>query len=198
MGQAGPAKIALLAALVVLGPLAWAGQESPRLAGDVVSIHQADFVGNRRVVVGGTYLDFTSPMFGGGTVRLSDLVGPKVVLLQFWGIRCAPCLEEMKFLNRLQDEYGPSGLQVLGVNVDKMSPNLIAAAMEGRNAAAHYPVALDPEMQVAKNYTRWLVPVTVLIDRQGIVAAMHTGYRPDLDAIITAEVKQVLWRPYDP
>ncbi len=193
------ARCALFAAWGLLGVAAGGGALALALEGEVVPIVKPNLAGGDRVTVGSQYADFACRTLGGGEVRLSEVVGSKVVLLQFWGIRCAPCLEEMKFLSLLQDEYGSRGLQVFGVNVDRAGPDVIVAAMAGRNAAPRYPILLDPELQAARRYTKWLVPVTVLIDRQGTVVAIHTGYRAELDAVIKAEVEEILGRtPYVP
>jgi thiol-disulfide isomerase/thioredoxin len=42
----------------------------------------------------------------------------RVVLVNFWATWCVPCREEFPDLSRLQQNYGPRGLQVLGVSTD--------------------------------------------------------------------------------
>ena len=49
---------------------------------------------------------------------LGSIVGDKVVVLAFWSIYCKPCVEEISSLIRLQDEFGGSDLEVIGVNTD--------------------------------------------------------------------------------
>jgi thiol-disulfide isomerase/thioredoxin len=41
-----------------------------------------------------------------------------VVLVNFWATWCVPCREEFPDLSRLQQNYGPRGLQVIGVSTD--------------------------------------------------------------------------------
>lgn len=147
-----------------------------------------------KVEVGRPYFDFTAPELMGGTVRLSSLVGKKVVLLQFWGIRCAPCLAEMEFLVGLQSRYRGRGLQVVGVNTDRASPAQLTEALVAREIEPVYPHVLDPNLTIARHYTQWLIPVTVLIDRSGVVRAVHTGYKPELAGAIEAEVEALLGR----
>jgi thiol-disulfide isomerase/thioredoxin len=45
----------------------------------------------------------------------------RVVLVNFWATWCVPCREEFPDLSRLQRDYGPRGLQVLGVSIDLAS-----------------------------------------------------------------------------
>jgi peroxiredoxin len=150
--------------------------------------------GNGKVEVGAPYFDFAAPTITGEEVRLSTLVGPKVVLLQFWGIRCAPCLAEFGFLADLQQRYGERGLQVIGVNTDRVNAQQLTQAMEVRKLTPPYPTVMDPDFGISKNYTNYLIPVSVLIDREGIVQAVHTGYKPKLDALIVGEVERLLER----
>jgi len=188
----------VLGAALVLG--ACAGVRSPEKApepapeGDVVPVAAANPLENGKVEVGGPYFDFVAPELMGGTVRLADLVGQKVVLLQFWGIRCAPCLAEMEFLVRLQAKYRDQGLQVVGVNTDRATPAQLTDALVSRKIEPAYPHVLDPEFAISKHYTRWLIPVSVLIDRSGVVRAIHTGYKPELEGAIEAEVQALLGR----
>src|SRR5918997_3665607 len=52
----------------------------------------------------------------GRRVRLEDLRG-QVVVLDFWATYCPPCREEIPHLVKLQKEFGPKGLKVIGLNV---------------------------------------------------------------------------------
>src|SRR5256886_11475985 len=58
--------------------------------------------------------------------KLSDYKG-KVVVLDFYATWCEPCRAETPRLVQLQKDYGPSGLQVIGLNVG------------GENDRAHVP-----------------------------------------------------------
>lgn len=140
---------------------------------------------------GKPYLDFTAPKVGGGELRLSDYVGRKVVVLQFWGVRCAPCLAEMAFLSDLQRKH-PEGLQVIGVNTDRAAEPQLRQAMASRNIAASFPLVADPTFYASGHYTQWLVPVSVLIDRKGVIRAVHTGYNAALGASLQGEIEDLL------
>jgi cytochrome c biogenesis protein CcmG, thiol:disulfide interchange protein DsbE len=51
----------------------------------------------------------------GQPVNLADFRG-KVVLVNFWATRCAPCIEELPSMQRVQDKLGRDGFKVLAVN----------------------------------------------------------------------------------
>ncbi len=181
-----------LAGVLVVALLA--GCAAVRPEGDVVRVEAPAPPADGKVKVGQGYFDFTARDLAGREMRLSSLVGPKVVLLQFWGIRCAPCLAEMGFLSDLQDRLGPRGLQVIGVNTDRVDAGALARAMRERGLEPSYPIVLDADFSISRHYTNWLIPVTVLIDRRGVVRVIHTGYKPELGEKIARDVAQTLGR----
>ena len=163
-----------------------------RPEGEVVPVEAPTPRESGKVAVGQPYFDFSGPLLTGGQFSLSEAVGQQVVLLQFWGIRCGPCLQEFRLLERLYDTYRARGLLVVGVNTDGLDLAKLTRAMADRGVSPSYPVVLDREFSAATHYTHWLVPVSVLIDRHGVVRAVHTGYKPELDAAIETELVEIL------
>ncbi len=69
--------------------------------------------------------DFAFVDLAGGRHKLSDYRG-KVVLLDFWGTWCGPCIAEMKELDPLYEKYRARGFEVIGMNMEKTSGRLTA------------------------------------------------------------------------
>jgi peroxiredoxin len=132
--------------------------------------------GKEKFKVGDKATDFTCVDLDGGQVTLSSFQGKKVVLLNFWGVRCSACIEEMPHLNKLQDKYGGKDLVVLGVNTDGVDSTVIREAMKDGTIDPNYTFLLDQEFAVTDTYTNFLVPLTLVIDKKGIVQYIHTGY----------------------
>jgi len=86
--------------------------------------------------------DFTLESLEGRSVRLSSLRG-KAVLLNFWATWCAPCKIETPWLVEFQKQYGPEGLQVVGVAMDDSSKEDIAKF--AKDMGMNYPVLLGKE-----------------------------------------------------
>ncbi len=86
--------------------------------------------------------DFTLEALDGKNMRLSDFRG-KAVLLNFWATWCAPCKIEMPWFVDLQKEYGPQGLQIVGVAMDDSSKEDIAKF--AREMGVNYPVLIGKE-----------------------------------------------------
>jgi thiol-disulfide isomerase/thioredoxin len=86
--------------------------------------------------------DFSLESLDGKSMRLSDLRG-KAVLLNFWATWCTPCKIEMPWFVELQNQYGPQGLQIVGVAMDDSSKEDIAKF--AKDMGVNYPVLLGKE-----------------------------------------------------
>ena len=70
------------------------------------------------VAVGDAAPPFTLPTAGADAVALQGLRG-RVVYVDFWASWCGPCRRSFPWMNEMQQKYGPRGLTIVGVNVDK-------------------------------------------------------------------------------
>lgn len=113
----------------------------------------------------------------GRSLRLSDYRG-KVVLLNFWATWCPPCRAEMPDLVKWQREYGRRGLQVLGVTYPPQTVREVRAFT--RHLRINYPVALGTKETKALFDPSEILPITVIIDREGRV-------RDRIDGILLPE-----------
>jgi peroxiredoxin len=116
---------------------------------------------------------FSARTIGGQPFHLRDLRG-QVVLLDFWAVDCPPCRVEMPRLQALQQKYGSRGLHIIGVT--QMEPRPAAARRALHQLGVTYPALLDPGERIGKQYRLEAHPTTVLIDRQGVVRRVETGF----------------------
>jgi peroxiredoxin len=115
----------------------------------------------------------------GTSVRLADQKG-KVVLLNFWSVRCVPCAAEMPSLERLFRAFRKDGLMVLAITVDR-SGKLVNDFVKENSLT--FPVLLDPEKEVAfDDYAAADLPVTFLIDKTGLIVEVFRGQK-DWDSV---------------
>jgi peroxiredoxin len=115
------------------------------------------------------------------TVDLDALRG-QVVLLNFWATWCAPCLVEMPRFAEWHSKYRADGLAVIGVSMDD---DYAPAAAVVRKLQLNYPVVMGDE-HLGLQYGGILgLPVTYLIDRQGVIRARYQG-GSHVEAIETA------------
>ncbi len=132
--------------------------------------------------------DFDLPQLNGGQLKLSAYRG-KVVLLDFWATWCDPCREEVPHFIDLQNRYGPSGLQILGVSMDD-SPEPVRDFYQ--QLGMNYPVVMG-NARIGELYGGVLgLPIAFVIDRDGRIQDKHIG-AVNL-AIIESEVVKLLSR----
>src|SRR6201984_3847715 len=90
--------------------------------------------------------DFTLTNLEGKKVSLKDFRG-ETVFLNFWATWCVPCREEMPAMEKLYQEYKDSNFVVLAINVKDRKQEAITFIKELKLT---YPIALDPEAEVAQ------------------------------------------------
>ena len=133
-------------------------------------------LGQNKFKVGDTAVEFEILDLAGKTVKMSDYTGKKVVLLNFWGLRCGACLEELPYLEAIHKKYSGQGLVTLGVDTDGVDAETIVQTMKDVKASVSYQVLVDPDFKATDLYTNFLVPLTIVIDRKGIIRYIHTGF----------------------
>src|SRR5207302_9005970 len=107
----------------------------------------------------------------GQEVRLSDLHG-KIVLLNFWATWCKPCKEEMPAMQASYDKLRDQGFVVLAVNELEDTKKV---ADHIRTHGHTFEVVMDHNNQVANRYGVVGLPVSFLIDREGIIRERISG-----------------------
>jgi cytochrome c biogenesis protein CcmG, thiol:disulfide interchange protein DsbE len=113
----------------------------------------------------------------------------RVVYLDFWASWCAPCRQSFPWMQRMQDIYGPQGLTVIAVNVDRSRPDA------ERFLAAFNPsfdVRYDPAGSLAEHFKVEGMPTGLLIDRHGVARFTHIGFRPVDRAAYESQLRQLL------
>jgi peroxiredoxin len=118
--------------------------------------------------------EFQAPTPDNAVLRLADYRG-KVVLLNFWATWCPPCIQEMPSMQRLYARLAPQGLVVLGVSLDEDGAKRVIPFLARLKLT--FPVALDPEQEIAGRYGASNLPMTFLIDPEGKVIAAAVGGR---------------------
>jgi len=186
-----------LAAVCAAGALALAGCSNDPLAdqyragsgknyiagdGSVTEIDQA----NR-----GAAISFAATDLDGQAVGSQQLAG-KVVVVNFWYAGCAPCRAEAKDLESTYQKVAHKGVVFLGVNV--RDSNDTARAFN-TTFGITYPSISDlngkVQLAFASNVPPNAVPTTLVLDKQGRVAARILGRIRDASILATLIDDQV-------
>jgi thiol-disulfide isomerase/thioredoxin len=121
-------------------------------------------------------------------VRLADLKG-KVVYVDFWASWCSPCKQSFPWMNDMQAKYGARGLQIVGITVDRKRED---AEKFLASTPAKFMVGFDTTGKVAEAYKPKGMPTSYLIGADGVVRAMHVGFKDSDRAELEREIEAAL------
>jgi peroxiredoxin len=132
--------------------------------------------------------DFALHAVAGGNVRLSEHRGD-VVVLSFWGSRCAPCRAQLTALDKSLVTYRSAGLLVYGINVDDDQSRALDFA---HGESVSFALLLDPEKNVSRSYRVDNLPMTLLIDRSGVVRHVFRDYNAKAHELYLQQLRALL------
>jgi thiol-disulfide isomerase/thioredoxin len=115
--------------------------------------------------------DFALQDLQGKQIKLSDFRG-KAVLLNFWATWCGPCKVEMPWFVELQKQYGPQGLEIVGVALDDSGKDTIQKY--AKDMGVNYTI-LQGRDEVGDAYGAIGLPTTYFIDRDGKIIDSASG-----------------------
>ena len=118
--------------------------------------------------------DFTGELLSGGKITLSGQSG-KVVVLNFWATWCAPCVIETPQFDAVYRTYTAKDSPVQFIGIDTKDGRDAANAFVTDNKIS-YPIVYDQRGETAVRLGKipsQALPFTVLIDKQGRVAAVY-------------------------
>ena len=95
----------------------------------------------------------------------------------------------MPLLDELYSRYQRVGFSLLGVNIDDDSSKAMRMATD---LGVSFPVLFDTRKEVSKLYQVDAMPVTVLVDREGVVRYVHQGYKPGYELQYLDEIRSLL------
>lgn len=142
----------------------------------------------------GSTVHFAGKLEDGTAISSDDYAG-RVVVVNFWYAGCPPCRAEARDLEKSSQKFAAQGVRFLGVNVRDQAATALAFE---RTYGVTYPSVLDVNdgaLQLAFSGTIApnAVPTTLVLDKQGRVAARILGRIPDtsvLNALITTALAE--------
>ena len=194
--------LSLLAALTLTFSLACSKQETPisattytasaKVANKTSPQHPAGTAAEpelARADVGDPMPAYTAAFLDGKPLNLASEKG-NVVFLNVWATWCGPCRFETPELQALQNQYGASGLKVIGVSVDEGDTEPVKTFVAEQKIT--YPIAVDPEGRIATLVQTTVLPTSLLIDRNGKIVWRQVGAVMPNDAKLKAAVEKAV------
>lgn len=139
-------------------------------------------------IVGAQAPDFTLQTFSGEDVTLSDLQG-NVVIVNFWGSWCEPCIREMP---AFQAYWESSPDDVILIGVGSKQDTIERSEEFAERFDITYPIGRDDGGErvtvgtIAQNYNITFYPMTFVISPDGVISSLVIGEmdEEDLDTYV--------------
>jgi peroxiredoxin len=132
--------------------------------------------------------DFMATLGDGKTFQLSAQRG-KVVFINFWATWCLPCRAEMPMMETLWRRHRAQSFVMLAVSTDS-APSAVPPFIAQQGFT--FPVTLDPTQDLARAYGLRGLPMSVIVDPTGNVAALAIGPRDWDGSAANALVEELL------
>lgn len=113
----------------------------------------------------------------GKQITISDFIGKRVVLVDFWTYSCINCQRTTPYLNAWYEKYKDKGLVIVGIHTPEFEfekdYNNVRAAVE--KFGIKFPVVLDNDYSTWSAYKNQYWPRKYLIDIDGYIVYDHIG-----------------------
>ncbi len=128
--------------------------------------------------------DFIYPSIDGRVIQLSDYIGYKPVVLDFWGTTCPPCRAELPVLQQFYELHGDR-VEIIAISSERSTAGTAIANTVSYNGL-EYIVMHDPSYTIGEMYPHRAIPFLVFIDEDGEVVKTETGFNPEIGSDILA------------
>lgn len=133
-----------------------------------------------------------APPFGlktldGNQVILNDFQG-KPILLKFWATWCPSCLEELPMMEKFS-EGRKDQLVILMAAIDGEKERKVQRLIKEKKITL--PVLLDPKAKTARAYGVSMIPVSFLINQEGLIVGIVVGERDWVSPKAWSAVKEL-------
>lgn len=111
---------------------------------------------------------------GEGQPFLLDTLAGKAIVLNLWASWCLPCVAELPALDRLKPLAEAQGAAVIALSIDRMGVSAVRSAY-ARIGIGGLDIHVDDTRAAAEALAVSVLPVTILINREGFEAARFIG-----------------------
>ncbi len=105
-------------------------------------------------------------------IQLSKLQG-KLVYVDFWASWCRPCKTSFPWMISMKEKFKDMPFEIVAINLDK---DKTLADEFIKSQAINFPIAFNPDANVAEEYGVEGMPSSYLVDSQGRLRIRYTGF----------------------
>ena len=144
--------------------------------------------GEKHALLGAPAPAIDLPAQSGGDHASLDAANGKVTIVDFWATWCEPCRQSFPKYQELAERY-EGRLVILGISEDD-APDGIAPFAKATGAS--FTLAWDRDKAMAKRYSPSAMPTSFVVDGNGLVRFVHSGYRNGDERLIESEIQGLL------
>ena len=140
---------------------------------------------------------FITSTLEGQRIALKDYweqQGKKVLVLSFFAMWCQPCKEDLRYLQKVQDQHRDKGLLVVAVLTQDTSKEDRVRNFMGELGVTLF-VLLDEYGIIGKRYAVTALPCNFVVDKDGILKAKYFGYGEDVKKRFENQLMGLLSKP---
>jgi peroxiredoxin len=131
--------------------------------------------------------NFDVTTIDGDHTSLAELRG-RIVLINFWGTWCAPCIREMPDLQTVYEQYADSNFTILALATRGDTKEDVLAFRDEYKLS--FPLVVDEGDQISEMYSIVSRPSTIIIDKNGVIAFKHFG--PIIESQLVEVLNEIL------
>ena len=130
-------------------------------------------------------------MLNGKSTDVSSFLEDGPILINFWATWCAPCIKEMKYLDKFNKKYAESGFQVVSINTDTpRSLSKVKSFVKSRGYS--FELLMDPKSEFIRKAGGKVLPFLLLVNTDGTIFKRHMGYSPGDEITLEKEIGELI------
>jgi cytochrome c biogenesis protein CcmG/thiol:disulfide interchange protein DsbE len=138
---------------------------------------------------------FKAPTVDGQEFKFGDILGQKVIVIDFWATYCIQCRPQLDQLQILYKKYRDKGLEVVIVSVDTPQ-NVSKIKPYFKSREYTFPVILDTDSQIARVLkTSRGLPYTLVVNKKGEIVYQHEGYKKGEEKTLEEKILACMEEP---
>jgi cytochrome c biogenesis protein CcmG/thiol:disulfide interchange protein DsbE len=122
-------------------------------------------------------LDASLETIDGKAFKLADLKG-KVLVVDLWATWCGPCRASIPELVSLQKEFGPRGLEVIGLDIDPDTDTSEDVKAFADKYDINYKLAFADNELARSLMSGGNIPQSIVVGRDGRITEHFIGFNP--------------------
>ena len=140
---------------------------------------------------------FVTSTLDGKRIALKDYweqQGKTVLVLSFFATWCQPCKEDLRYLQKVQEQNTDKGLQVLAILTQDSSKEAEVKDFM-RKLGVSLAVLTDEYGIIGKRYAVTALPCNFVVDKDGTLRAKYFGYGEDVKRRFEKQLMDLLSKP---